>query len=136
MSNLKIHRSSFIIHRSPFITSPKTQCGAPIKSPHCIRSRTVLYSLTHRIVLAHAPHCLCQCNVLRLEGTLIVMRVCKLIFYTPSLSNYSKYGSFPFNRSLMNTGEFPTSLKCFLPIYKSTVINAFGLSHVALITAK
>lgn len=116
-SKLKTHNSKLTAH---YFSKKPMRCPDKV---------TALYPLTHRIASAHAPHCV-------FEGTLIVMRVCKLIFYTPSLSNYSKYGPFPFNRSLMNTGEFPTSLKCFLPIYKSTVINAFGLSHVALITAK
>ena len=49
MSNLKFHRSSFIIHHSPLITSPKSQCGGPIKSPHCIHSRTALSLPTHHI---------------------------------------------------------------------------------------
>ena len=31
------------------ISSQKSQCGAPIKSPHCIRSRTALSLPTHRI---------------------------------------------------------------------------------------
>ena len=43
--------SSFTTHHSPFITSPKRQCGAWIKSPHCIRSRTALTLPTHRIAL-------------------------------------------------------------------------------------
>ena len=33
------------------------QCGAPIKSLHCIRSRTALSLSSHRIDFAHAPHC-------------------------------------------------------------------------------
>ena len=36
-------------HHSPLISSQKNQCGAPIKSPHCIRSRTALSLPMHRI---------------------------------------------------------------------------------------
>ena len=103
------------------ISALKSQYFSSKKPKHWPDKVSTLIWLTQRIVFANAPHCV-------FEGTLIVMRVCKFIFDTPSLWNYSKYGPFPFNRSLMNTGEFPTSLKCFLPIYKSTVINAFGLS--------
>ena len=39
------------------ISALKSQCGAPIKSPHCIRSRTALSLSSHRIDFAHAPHC-------------------------------------------------------------------------------
>ena len=56
-SLLTAHRSSLTTHYSPLITSPKSQCGAWIKSPHCIRSRTALSLSPHRIVFAHAPHC-------------------------------------------------------------------------------
>ena len=38
-----------ITHRSPLITSQNSQCGGPIKSPHCIRSHTALFLPTHRI---------------------------------------------------------------------------------------
>ena len=38
-----------ITHRSLLITSQNSQCGAPIKSPHCIRSRIALSLPTHRI---------------------------------------------------------------------------------------
>ena len=39
----------FTTHYSPLITSPKSQCGAWIKSPHCIRSRTALSLSSQRI---------------------------------------------------------------------------------------
>jgi hypothetical protein len=48
------------------------------KPMRCPDKVTALHPLTHRIDFAHAPHCV-------FEGTLIVMRVCKLILYTPSL---------------------------------------------------
>ena len=42
-----------ITHRSLLITSQKSQCGGPIKSPHCIRSRTTLSLPTHRIAFLY-----------------------------------------------------------------------------------
>ena len=38
-----------ITHRSLLTISQNSQCGAPIKSPHCIRSRIALSLPTHRI---------------------------------------------------------------------------------------
>ena len=56
--SVEIHHSPLIAHSSFLacnISSQKTQCGAPIKLPHCICSRTALSLPTHRIAFFRSP---------------------------------------------------------------------------------
>ena len=66
------------------ISALKSQCSGPIKSPHCIRSRTALSLLTHRIAFFRSPliflsSCHAELVSASVRGDVLEMARCEIL---------------------------------------------------------